>query len=158
MATEDKTPLWKTALKLLVFSGVMIGLPVYFSTDGFLTWLYEKAYKDNWKNAATVTYNCAGYYRLTLRSKRAAEVYEKFFNRWPEHDLAPDAAYNTASALREHANDLDLTAKGSPEMVQMKQEYRAKAELWFDWFAANYPGHLKAETARKAAQQLRDGY
>lgn len=158
MAAEDKSPVWKIVLKIAIAFGLLVVLPVYLSTDSFLTGLYEKAQKEGWKNADMVTFNIAGYYKFTLRRKRAAETYELFVNKWPQHQLTPDAVYETAATWREYAAEMEYTAKAGPETAAEREKIRTKAESWFTWFADNYPNHLKAETARRAAQQIRSGY
>ncbi len=148
----------KTLLKWLLAVGILIGGPIFVSSDRVLTWIFDQAWRDQWTRAPEVTYDCAQYLRWTARTERAAEVYEALVERWPEHSLVPDAAYYVGVSLRDVADELAKEARGDPEKIAKKLALREEAMQWFAWMGSTYPAHDKASVARRAAQEMNLGY
>lgn len=149
---------WGKILRFFVLPALLLGLPLYLSTDGFLTWLYEKAYTDHWSSAPAVTLRCASYYQWTFREERAAAVYRQFLERWPENEGKADAAYGLACALRDVGAALEYTSGGNPELRGKREQLRTEAQGLFEAFAAEFPADSRADVARRAAQGIRDGH
>lgn len=149
---------WGKIFRFGVIPLVILAIPIYLSTNGFMTWLFEKAYKDKWPSAPTITFKCAGYYRWTFREDRAVEVYKIFYERWPQHELMPEAVYLRACAMRDYAQELEYKAHGKLEIIEQKKALREEAADLFEWYALTYPEVPNADVARRAAQNIRAGF
>ncbi len=149
---------WGKVVQWVLGIVVFFGVPLFLSSDSFLTWMYEKSYTSNWSNAATVHLNVAGFFRYTYRLERSGEVNELFCSRYPQDIRYPDAVYDAAVAFRDIGADLEMQAKGDPDLIQKRIDVRKKAMEWYDFLAQKHPQHPKADIARRAAQAIRDGY
>lgn len=149
---------WKKVLGWTIFLALLLGTPLYLSSDSFLTWICEKSFQEQWSASAGLHLNAAGVYKWTGRLKRAGDMYEQFTLRFPGDESLPEAWYQAAVCWRDYAAELFVTAKGNMEMIAQRDELRQKAMEWFDSFAQRYPVHPKAAIAQRAAQNIREGY
>lgn len=162
MANKEETKTSTALIKLGVVMVILIGVPVYLSTDSFLTWLYQKAKTDKWEDPAGVQYKVANYMRWTFRTARAAELYEDFANTYANDqkvlEMYYESVYWCAVCNREEANAIEYKAKGDPVLREQRTGMLEKAQTWFQYYADNYATGPRAEVCRRAAQAIRDGY
>lgn len=149
---------WGKILRFALIPVVLLGIPIFLSSDGFLTWLYEKSFTDQWSSAPTITYKCAGYFRWTFRDERAVQVYDVYKSRWPQDGSIADAIYYQACSLRDIGVDLELKAGGNSELRARRDDVRSRAADLFEEFAARFSSDSRAEVARRAAAAIREGH
>ena len=89
-----RTVFWRQAATLLLILLLFVGLPLYASTDSFMTWLCRAAREEEWKCAPTILFACAEHYQWSGRNRRAIETFEQFLEAWPVHPRAPEAFLN----------------------------------------------------------------
>lgn len=156
MATVRKV-FWRQAAALFLILLLLVGLPLYVSTDSFMTRLCRTARERKWESAPAIVYGCAEYYQWTSRNRRAVETFEQFLEAWPDHRRAPEALLFGAGAIQATMVEMQQGEPDTPERAARIEAAREKAIVWLETMAARYPSHTWAGRASRSAEVMRKG-